>query len=209
MENLLIFGLVFARYLPVKLEYYKENSYIGELINLLKAHYASGKSPSDLKICDDLGFTIPKNMNQYLKREPNDTHIDPYLFEFFVYQKIYHEIDRGRLYCNDSVSYCDIDTDLVDDALVDDVEKIAAEFGYPKIPIYCDQRVEEALQELNNAWERTTHNIRENNNHGFSVRETKTGHQHWSLPMTVLKSWMMRSLKTCPRWTLPVLSCRS
>lgn len=151
------------------------------MINLLKAHYASGKSPSDLKICDDLGFTIPKNMNQYLKREPNDTHIDPYLFEFFVYQKIYHEIDRGRLYCNDSVSYCDIDTDLVDDALVDDVEKIAAEFGYPKIPIYCDQRLEEALQELNNAWERTTHNIRENNNHGFSVRETKTGQQHWSL----------------------------
>lgn len=177
---------IFALYLrpiftTVKLEYYKENSYIGELINLLKAHYASGKSPSDLKICDDLGFTIPKNMNQYLKREPNDTHIDPYLFEFFVYQKIYHEIDRGRLYCNDSVSYCDIDTDLVDDALVDDVEKIAAEFGYPKIPIYCDQRLEEALQELNNAWERTTHNIRENNNHGFSVRETKTGQQHWSL----------------------------
>jgi len=91
------------------------------------------------------------------------------------------EIDRGRLYCNDSVSYCDIDTDLVDDALVDDVEKIAAEFGYPKIPIYCEQRLDEALKELNDAWERTTHNIRENNNPGFNVRETKTGQQHWSL----------------------------
>lgn len=177
---------IFSLYLrpiftTVKLEYYKENSYIGELINLLKVHYASGKSPSDLKICDDLGFTIPKNMISYLKREPADTHIDPYLFEFFVYQKIYHEIDRGRLYCNDSVSYCDIDADLVDDALVDDVEKIATEFGYPKIPIYCDQRLDEALQELNEAWERTTHNIRENNNPGFSVRETKAGQQHWSL----------------------------
>lgn len=177
---------IFSLYLrPIfttfKLEYYKENSYISELIKVLKAHYASGKSPSDLKICDDLGFTIPKNMNPYLKREPRDTHIDPYLFEFFVYQKIYHEIDRGRLYCNDSVSYCDIDTDLVDDMLVDDVEKIAAEFGYPKIPVYCDQRLDGALQELNDAWERTTHNIRENSNPGFSVRETKTGQQHWSL----------------------------
>tara|TARA_R110002072_G_scaffold298269_2_gene471966 strand:+ start:12556 stop:15618 length:3063 start_codon:yes stop_codon:yes gene_type:complete len=177
---------IFALYLrpifsTVKLEYYKENSYIGELINLLKAHYASGKSASDLKLCDDLGITIPKNMISYLKKLPTDTHIDPYLFEFFVYQKIYHELERGRLYCNDSVSYCDIDADLVDDALVDDVAEIAAEFGYPKIPIYCDQRLDEVLQELNDSWARTTNNIRENTNPGFSVRETKTGKQHWCL----------------------------
>jgi hypothetical protein len=119
--------------------------------------------------------------NSGLKRKPNDTHIDPYLFEFFVYQKIYHEIDRGRLYCNDSVSYWDIDTDLIDDALVDDVEEITADFVYPKIPIYCDQRLDDALQELNDAWERTTGNIQDNNNPGFSIRETKTGRQHWSL----------------------------
>jgi hypothetical protein len=70
-----------------------------------------------------------------------------------------HEIDRGRLYCNDSVSYCDIDTDLVDDALVDDAEKMAAEFGYPKIPVYCDQRLDEARQDLNDAWARTLMNL--------------------------------------------------
>jgi TnpA family transposase len=177
---------IFSLYLrpiftTVEFEYYKENSYIGELIDVLKSHYASGKSPSDLIICDDLGFTVPKSMTKYLKRKPTDTHIDPYLFEFFVYQKIYHEIDRGRLYCNDSVSYCDIDTDLIDDALVDDVEKIAADFGYPKIPIYCDQRLDDALQELNDAWKRTTGNIQGNNNPGFCTRETKTGQQHWSL----------------------------
>ena len=177
---------IFSLYLrpiftTVTLEYYKESSYIGELIGMLKAHYISGKSPSDLKICDDLGFTIPKNMNPYLKREPADKHIDPYLFEFFVYQKIYHEVERGRLYCNDSVSYCDIDADLVDEALIDDVEKICADFGYPKVPIYCDQRLDAALQDLDDAWEQTTQNIRENNNPGFNVRETKGGQHHWSL----------------------------
>lgn len=177
---------IFSLYLrpiltTVRLEYYKENSYIGELVSLLKTHYTSGKSPSDLKICDDFGFTIPRNMIPYLKRDATDTRIDPYLFEFFVYQKVYHEIDRGRFYCNDSISYCDIDADLIDDALVDDVEKIAAEFGYSKIPIYCDRRLDEALQALNTAWERTTHNIRENSNPGLSVRETRNGQQHWSL----------------------------
>ncbi|WP_163836898.1 DUF4158 domain-containing protein [Spartinivicinus ruber] len=156
----------------VTFEYYKDNSYIGGLIDVLKSHYARGKSPSDLKIYDDLGFTVPKSMVKYLKRKPTDTHIDPYLFEFFIYQKIYHEIDRGRLYCNDSISYCDIDNDLIDDKLVDNVEKIAADFGYLKIPIYCDQRLDDVLQELNDAWERTTCNIQENNNPGFSIRET-------------------------------------
>ena len=160
---------------------YKDNSYISDLIDVLRSHYASGKTPSELKICDDLGFTIPKGMTRYLKRESTDTHIDPYLFEFYVYQKIYHEIDRGRLYCNNSVSYCDIDTDLVDDAMVDDVEKIAAEFGYPKIPVYCDQRLDDALQDLNDAWARTTGNIQENSNPGFNIRETRTGQQLWSL----------------------------
>ncbi|EDD8833806.1 Tn3 family transposase [Salmonella enterica subsp. enterica serovar Mikawasima] len=169
---------VFTR---VKLEYYKKNSYIGELIHVLKTHYASGKSPSALKICDELGFTVPRSMNTYLKRNPQDTQIDPYLFEFFVYLKVFHEIERGRLYCNDSVSYCDIDADLVDDALVDNIEKIATEFGYSRIPVYCDNRLDEALQELDNAWKRTTQNILENNNRGFNIHETKTGQQHWSL----------------------------
>jgi TnpA family transposase len=177
---------IFSLYLrpiftAVDFEYYKDNSYISDLIDVLRSHYASGKTPSELKICDDLGFTIPKGMTRYLKRESTDTHIDPYLFEFYVYQKIYHEIDRGRLYCNNSVSYCDIDTDLVDDAMVDDVEKIAAEFGYPKIPVYCDQRLDDALQDLNDAWARTTGNIQENSNPGFNIRETRTGQQLWSL----------------------------
>ena len=165
----------------VAVEYYKENSQLGSLIDVLKSHYASGKNPSELIICDDLGFTVPKSMTQYLKRNPTDLHLDPYLFEFFVYQKIYHEIERGRLYCNDSLSYCDIDTDLVDDALVDAVDQIAADFGFPKIPIYCDQRLDDALQELNDAWIRTTGNILENNNPGFSLKEAKGGQPQWSL----------------------------
>lgn len=177
---------IFSLYLrpvftTVTLEYYKKNSYIGGLIDVLKLHYSSGKGPSDLKKCDDLELVVPKNMTKYLKRKATDTYIDPYLFEFFVYQKIYHEIDRGRLYCNDSVSYCDIDTDLIDDALVDDAEKIAAEFGYPKIPIYCDQRLDDELHQLNNAWAQTTDNIRQNKNSGFCIRETQAGQQHWSL----------------------------
>ncbi len=168
-------------------------------MDLLKLDDDSGKNPSALKICDDFGFTVTKSMIQYLKRKPTDIYIDLYLFEFFVYKKIYHEVDRGRLYCNDSVSYCDIDTDLIDDALVDDAEKIATDFGYAKIPIYCDQRLDDALQELDNAWDRTTGNILDNKNPGFRIRESKTGQQTRSLTYDRLEKLDDAFFKNLPK----------
>ena len=91
-----------------------------------------------------------------LRKNAEDEQIDPHLFEFFVYQKIFRRLDRGLLCCNDSVSFCDIDHDMVPEAVVDDAEKIASEFGYKKIPIYCDERLDEVLNELDYAWDRTT-----------------------------------------------------
>ncbi|WP_169923078.1 hypothetical protein [Xenorhabdus budapestensis] len=100
-------------------------SAIVELIDLIKTHYTKGKSPKTLKIADDLGLTVPRRLRAYLKRKPEEANLDPYLFEFFIYQKRYHLINRGKLCCNASVSYCDINHDLINDSLVDDIEKIA------------------------------------------------------------------------------------
>jgi TnpA family transposase len=161
--------------------FYKKNSQLMKLISLIKMHYIDGKSPSALKLPDDILSSIPKSMMPYLKREPDDEHIDPHLFEFFVYQKMHHQLDRGRLCCNDSVSYCDIDHDLIDDVLVDNVEKIAAEFGYPKIPIYCDKRLDDALEMLEHAWNQTTENIQLGYNTGFKIKQKNEGQQVWSL----------------------------
>lgn len=120
-------------------------------------------------------------MISYLKADPADQHLDPHLFEFFVYQKIFHQLDRGWLYCNDSISYCDIDHDLVDESLVDNVEEIAEKFGYSKIPIYCDARLTHALNALDTAWDTTTTNIRLNHNTGFNLKKIKDGQLDWSL----------------------------
>ena len=51
---------------------------------------------------------------------------------------MYHLINRGKLCCNASVSYYDINHDLINDLLVDDIEKVAQEFGYPKFLLYCE-----------------------------------------------------------------------
>lgn len=170
---------LFALYLrpiliTVPFLFYKENSQLMALINQLKMHYVNGKSPSEFSLSDDLRATIPLNVIRYLKHKPTDEQEDPYLFEFFIYQKMYHHLDRGRLFCNDSISYCDIDHDLCDDALVDNIEEIAAKFGYPKIPIYCDARLDDAITALDNAWDTTTENIRLGYNKGFNLKESKT-----------------------------------
>ena len=60
-----------------------------KLIDTLKAHYSKGKTPSTFSLPEDIKNIIPKNMLQYLKRKPTDEQIDPYLFEFFVYQKMF------------------------------------------------------------------------------------------------------------------------
>jgi len=167
--------------LAVPFFYYQADSQIMELIKLVKNHYLSGKSPGALRIADDLGLTIPRRLVRYLKRDPDDEYLDPYLFEFFVYQKMYHLINRGKLCCNASVSYCDIDHDLINDALLDDAQKIAREMGYPKISIYCEQRLEEALAVLEQAWNTTTDNIRLEQNAGFRLNDTSNGTAQWRL----------------------------
>ncbi len=167
--------------LSVSFVFYKEGGNITNYINLIKSHYSNRKAPSTLKIPKEVADTVPSKILPYLRKTADDQEIDPYLFEFFVYHKMYHQLDKGLLCCNESVSFCDIDHDLVSDALVDDVEKIATKFGFSKIPIYCDQRLDEALQQLDNAWDKTTKRINLGENTSFSITETKTGEQDWKL----------------------------
>jgi hypothetical protein len=167
--------------LTVPFVYYKENSDIIALIDVLKNHYGRGKGPATFKLLEEQEALISKTMLPYLKKNEGDEQVDPHLFEFYVYQKMYRRLDKGLLCCNESISYCDIDHDLVNDALVDDVEKIAEEFGYPKIPIYCKQRLDDALTMLDSAWEKTTKGINFGENAAFNIKETKTGEQDWNL----------------------------
>ena len=168
--------------LAVPLVFYRKDSDIMKLIELLKKHYGAGKNPGSFTLPSDLEDTISNTMLPYLKANPTDEHVDPHLFEFYVYQKMYRRLEKGLLCCNESVSYCDIDHDLVDDAVVvDDVEKIANEFGYPKIPIYCRTHLDEVLEVLDTTWDRTTKRISLGENAGFIIKEAKTGEQDWNL----------------------------
>merc|ERR1712023_354567 len=85
--------------LTVGFEYFQKDSRLIEMINLLKDHYQAGKSPRQFKLSDDMGFTIPKNMVPYLKSNPEDQYVAPHLFEFYVYERMVYQLEKGRLYC--------------------------------------------------------------------------------------------------------------
>jgi len=167
--------------LAVPFVFYKEDSNVMGLIDLMKVHYGSGKSPSSFRLPPEMEDTISRTQLPYLKKDPDDAQVDPHLFEFFVYHKMYRRLDKGLLCCNESVSYCDIDHDQVPDAVVEDAEKIANEFGYPKIPDYCDGRLDAALVTLDTTWDNTTRRISGGDNPAFNIKELKTGGQDWSL----------------------------
>jgi len=190
--------------LAVDFGFCDDNHPIIEMINLLKNHYASGKTSGSFKLCDDIGIIIPKKMLPYLKKNPDDQYVDPYRFEFFVYSKMYHHLRRGRLFCNDSVSYRDLDCDLVSNEIVNDVKKIAHEYGYHKIPIYCDEHLADKLKELDLAWERTSQGINTGTNEGINI-EIENKIPIWTLSYDASEELEDQYLSNLPKVEIPNL----
>jgi hypothetical protein len=190
--------------LHVSFEYYKADADVMAFINHMKNHYGRRKKgPASFKLPQELEDRISETALPYLKKAANDEQIDPHLFEFFVYQKMYHRLDKNLLCCNDSVTYCDVDHDLVAESVVDDAKKIANEFGYKKIPVYCDERLDEVLDELDRAWERTTSRINRGENQSFKIKETKSGEQDWSLGYDGVEKLEDSFFKTLPQVEIP------
>ena len=99
--------------------------------------------------------------------------------EFYIYKKLYHHLDRGRIFCNDSISYRDIDADLISEDMVGKAEEISRQYGYNKIPIYCSTHLDQKLLELNNKWKKFSDNI--NNNKSFAIKAAKDSSLSWQL----------------------------
>lgn len=190
--------------LAVNFDFCDSDHPIMDMINLLKNHYASGKTSGSFKLCDDLGITVPKKMLPYLKKNSDDQHVDPHRFEFFVYSKMYHHINRGRLFCNDSVSYRDLDCDLVSDEIVNDAEKIAHEYGYHKILIYCDEHLDNKLSELDVAWERTSQGINSGTNEGINIK-IENQIPTWTLSYDASEGLEDQYLSNLPKVEIPNL----
>lgn len=165
--------------LAVNFEHYKTTDSTTTLIKVLKDHYLSGKSPKKLMISESTLLPIPRSMLPYLKSKSNDKYLNPHRLEFYVYKKLYHHLNRGHIFCNDSISYRNIDADLVSEDMVEKAKEISQQYGYNKIPIYCSNHLDQKLIELNNKWKALDDNI--NNNKSITIKTAKDGSLSWHL----------------------------
>ncbi len=165
--------------LAVDFEHYLPNHASIALIQEIKSHYLSGATPSKLQISETTSLPITKSMIPYLKSKKEDQFLNPHRFEFYVYKSLFHHLDRGRIFCNDSVTYRDIDADLVSDDIVEEAEEIVQPYGYYKIPIYCSTHLDQKLEELNGKWKALYSNIE--NNENLKITTNKDGTLSWQL----------------------------
>ena len=112
---------------------------------------------------------------------PSKPNYDPARLEFYIYNKMANSIEYGRLFCNDSVAFADLDDDLVDDSLVDNVVPIAEACGRPKLADYCGKRLDDLKDELDTAWRRCNDRIANNKNKGIKMTLNKDGSSSWTL----------------------------
>lgn len=75
----------------------RESSNILQLINILKNHYGKKRSPSKLKVQENLKLNIPANVSKYLSSDKSGCY-HPVRFEFYVYKKMFHALDAGTLF---------------------------------------------------------------------------------------------------------------
>ncbi|WP_131794631.1 hypothetical protein [Fluoribacter gormanii] len=86
---------------------------------------------------------------------------------------------------------------------MDNAEKIANEFGYLKISIYCDQRLDDAVNELNSAWNKTTGCIHRGENLSLNIKETQSGEQEWILSYDSVEKLDDSIFKALPQVEIP------
>ncbi len=154
------------------------------LITALKNYYLPGRSPAKLMghISDECLATLTPREKSLLQDSEQPDKIHPARFETYVYKTLFQQLDNGRVFCNESVSYADLDYNLIDDALVDNVSEIAEKLGYPHIANYCDERLDVLINELEVAWETTNNNIASGDNQTIQIKEQNDGTMKWTLP---------------------------
>jgi TnpA family transposase len=167
-------------FMAVNFEYHDKNKILPNLINVLKDHFITKKTLSKLLI-PLIEYNIPSNMSSYMINDKEQEFFDGEKLEFYIYRRMYYAIDHGTLFCNDSVSYKNLENDFVSEDLLKEVDKIAEKYGYTKIPVYCDSRLDDLCELLHKTWIETNENIEKSLNKNVVISKDKDNNETWHL----------------------------
>jgi len=72
----------------------------------------------------------------------------PDKYEFYLYQSIVKEIDKGNIFCNESTKYKSLSADLISDKVWKNKDELIKKLNYPNIDINIEQRLDELEAKL-------------------------------------------------------------
>lgn len=138
---------------------------------------------------------IPKNIRKYLHIAKNDstaksestkqartnsdkaTKINAYhpdKYEFYLYQSIAKEIDKGNIFCNESIKYKSLSADLVSDKVWQNKDELLQKLNYPNIAVNIEQRLNELEVKLHTKILEVNRKIASKENSHIKIKESKT-----------------------------------
>jgi TnpA family transposase len=138
---------------------------------------------------------ISKNIRKYLRISKNDstaksestkqtrinsdkaTTINAYhpdKYEFYLYQSIVKEIDKGNIFCNESTKYKSLSADLVSDKVWQNKDELIQKLNYPNIAVNIEQRLDELEVKLHTKILEVNRKIASKENSYIKIKESKT-----------------------------------
>lgn len=138
-----------------------EDDDLMQAIYFLKDAFDKGIPLSKVAIDKFPDKFIPKTIKNYLCiPKENDNIIKPSgitttnnlyhpdKYEFYIYQSIVKEIDKGNIFCNESTKYKSLSADLVSDKVWQNKDELIRKLNYPNITVNIEQRLDELETKL-------------------------------------------------------------
>jgi TnpA family transposase len=162
----------------------KKNAEIMQAISFLRNIFDKEKSLSKVAVNKYPDKFIPKKIKKYLyviKVNDDDTAHESFIvnqyhpdkYEFYLYQNIVKEIDKGNIFCNDSTKYRSLSADLVSDKVWQNKDGLIKKLNYPNIAVNIEQRLDGLELELHAKILEVNRKIATKENDHIEIKENK------------------------------------
>ncbi len=150
-------------------------------VRFIKQALQQNKNLNQIKFNEFPKQFVPEKLKKYIfEISKNKKQVNSYKYEFCVYNQLMLHIEKGLVFCNDTIQYKSFEADL-GITTADNKEQILKDIDIPKLTTPIEKRLKALKEELENLYKITNENINNKSNKFVKVKE-KNGKTTWTLP---------------------------
>lgn len=159
------------------------NAYLLSGVRFIKNAFQQNKTLNPLEFNKFPKQFIPEKLKKYIfEIDKKKKQINSYKYEFCVYNQLINHIEKGLIFCNDTIQYKSFEADLGITVSSDkEREKILKSIDVPKLTTPIEDRLKALKEELENLYKITNENISNGHNKFVKIKELN-GKVTWTLP---------------------------